>query len=309
MHAKLRAAWLVTWLCGSSAVGQVLAAAIPAVAPLRVLVVGASLSAGFIDGPFAGGNAENHTIALARLLRSWLGSEAKVQNRSDLLMFMDPTKIGMRQMERAKQDGGDLLFAMDFLFWYGYGYTELAPLDERKARMDRLELGLAQLGTWQGPIVLADFPDMRGAARRMLSPLQVPRPVVLDALNVRVVEWAKARDHCCVLPLRALVTGMKESGVQMQLLDGPLFVKPMAMLQSDQLHPNRLGMAWFMFQIQDPVRNLLTSQQAALLPKWTIDQCVAAADATMDVAEMRADADSGDTQQPASPRKKSAAKK
>lgn len=256
--------------------------------PLRVTIVGASLSAGFVDGPLAGGNKDNRTTPLKKAVASWLGDGGAVQSRADLLMFTDPFKIGARQVARAIKDGGELLVAIDFLFWYAYGYTERNDADERKARTDRLEQGLAQLAQWTGPLVLADLPDMQGADRRMLSPLQVPKPDTLNALNERIAAWAKARPQTQVVPLRSWVDRMKQQGIELSLQGGAVQVPKGGLLQGDRLHPNRLGMAWLLFQLQEPVRTLAPKAMVEAMPQWTMDQCIQGVDASLDLADLKA---------------------
>lgn len=264
------------------------AAAAKSPAPLRVTIVGASLSAGFVDGPLAGGSKDNRTTPLKKAVAAWLGDGGAVQSRADLLMFSDPFQIGGKQVARAVKDGGDVLVAIDFLFWYAYGYTERNDADERKARTDRLEKGLSQLSLWTGPLVLADLPDMQGADRRMLSPLQVPKPETLAALNERIAAWAKARPATQVVPLRTWVDRMKQEGIELALESGAVQVPKGGLLQGDRLHPNRLGMAWLLFQLQEPVRTLLPHAAAEALPKWTMDQCVQGVDAALDLADVKA---------------------
>lgn len=256
--------------------------------PLRVTIVGASLSAGFVDGPLAGGNKDNRTTPLKKAVASWLGDGGAVQSRADLLMFTDPFKNGARQVARAIKDGGELLVAIDFLFWYAYGYTERNDADERKARTDRLEQGLAQLAQWTGPLVLADLPDMQGADRRMLSPLQVPKPDTLNALNERIAAWAKARPQTHVVPLRSWVDRMKQQGIELSLQGGAVQVPKGGLLQGDRLHPNRLGMAWLLFQLQEPVRTLAPKAMVEAMPQWTMDQCIQGVDASLDLADLKA---------------------
>jgi lysophospholipase L1-like esterase len=265
----------------------------PKPAPLRVTIVGASLSAGFVDGPLAGGNKDNRTTPLKKAVASWLGDGGAVQSRADLLMFTDPFKLGARQVARAVKDGGDLLVAIDFLFWYAYGYTERNDADERKARTERMEQGLAQLAQWSGPLVVADLPDMQGADRRMLSPLQIPKPETLNALNERIAAWAKARPGTQVVPLRTWVDRMKQQGIELPLQGGAVQVPKGGLLQGDRLHPNRLGMAWLLFQLQEPVRALAPKAMVEAMPQWTMDQCIQGVDASLDLADLKAAAKEG----------------
>ena len=261
----------------------------PAAEPLKVAIVGASLSAGFLDGPLTGGSRDNHTTALQSVVRSWLGDGGKVQRFAELMMFTDPIRLGEKQMQRAHKDGADLLLALDFLFWYGYGDVPVAlGQDETKARLARFELGLAHLAEWQGPVLVGDLPDMHGASARMLSPGQIPSLAILDALDARLAAFAKEHTNVHVLPLRAMVAEMKQKGVAMPLAAGEVKVPAGGMLQGDGLHPNRIGMAWLGYQLQDHARAALPKERAAALPKWTVDQFVAAAGADVDLGDLAA---------------------
>ena len=71
-------------------------------APLTVEIIGASVSAGFVDGPLTGGSPDNRTVPLLKIARAWLAeSEAKVESRADMLMFQDAEKSGANQVARA----------------------------------------------------------------------------------------------------------------------------------------------------------------------------------------------------------------
>jgi len=259
----------------------------PAAEPLKVVIVGASLSAGFLDGPFTGGSGEDHTTALPIVVGKWLGDGGKVKSCAELMMFTNPLKLGDKQMERAHKEGADLLLALDFLFWYGYGYMRApAGEDERTVRMERFEIGLKHLASWDGPVLVGDLPDMHGAAERMLSPAQIPSVEILDALDARLAAFAKEHRNVHVLPMRAMVKEMKEKGVSMPLAAGAVKVPPCGMLQGDGLHPNRIGIAWLGYLLQDHVRAALPKERAAALPKWTVDQFAAAAIAEADLADL-----------------------
>jgi hypothetical protein len=259
----------------------------PAAETLKVAIVGASLSAGFLDGPFTGGSGEDHTTALQSVVRSWLGDGGTVQGRAELMMFTDPIVLGEKQMKRVHKDGADLLLALDFLFWYGYGRVSGGQgEDETKLRLARFELGLLQLADWKGPVLTGDLPDMHGAAERMLPARAIPSVEALKALNERLAAFAKDRPNVHVLPLRAMVKEMKEKGVSMPLAAGAVQVPPCGMLQGDGLHPNRIGMAWLCYLLQDHVRAALPKERAAALPKWTVDQFVAAAGADADLGDL-----------------------
>jgi hypothetical protein len=250
--------------------------------PLQVAIVGASVSAGCVD-PLSGGSADNSTVPLLRILKPWLAErEARVQSRADMLMFQDAETKGRLQIERTLKSPPDLVFAVDFLFWFGYG--RLRADDEAAARLRRFEAGLGLLAQLQCPVVVGDLPDVTGASARMISPAMIPAPAVLARLNERLRAWAAERRQVVVFPVAELVLRMKRDGVALPLAAGELATPPGGLMQGDRLHANRLGMAWLGFRLQDALRPV----DALDLPAWSLEQFVAAAGAEADLADLAA---------------------
>lgn len=276
---------LVGWLSGCAQAQQATLSDDTPKAPV-VAIVGASVSKGFKDGPATGGSADNDTVPLDRIVKAWLRErDAKVTNRADLTMFLRPLEIGQAQIDKAVKDKPDLVLAVDFLFWFGYGHVDRQhEAGERGARMERLEQGLSMLATLPCPIVVGDLPDMAGAARRMISPAQIPTPEILTALNERIGGWAKERANVRLFPLGATVSQMKTQGVDLELATGKVIVPPGGMLQTDRLHANRLGMAWLGVLLQ---REVVATKAIAAAPQWTLDQFVVAAGAEVDLDSAR----------------------
>jgi hypothetical protein len=255
--------------------------------PMQVAIVGASVSAGFADGPLSGGSAENSTVPLQRLVREWLEAlDARVTSRADLLMFQDAENKGRVQVERTVKTGPDLVLAVDFLFWFAYGRVRG---EEQPARLARLQQGLDLLSRIECPIVVGDLPDMAGASVRMISPAQVPAPEILARCNECVRAWAKDRPRVLLFDLAALTAQMKDRGVGLPLQGGEVATRPGSLLQGDRLHANRLGMAYLGFRLQDALRRKPGGDWPEL-PLWTFEQFVGAAGADGDLAELRAGA-------------------
>ncbi len=260
-------------------------------AALRIEIVGASVSAGFEDGPLTGGTADNRTVPLQRVVRGWLeGTGDKIASRADLAMFMDPEARGETQIARVVRSKPDLLLAIDFLFWFGYGDVQFDRQQadgEPKARMQRFELGLAMLDRIAVPIVVGDLPDVHGAAARMIRPAQIPTVELLGQLNVRLTQWAAARPRVHVFPLRDLVATMKERGVTLPLEGAPLATPPGGLMQGDRLHATRVGMAYLGFLLQEHVRAAMPKERAAAVPLRPFAAFVAAADAAVDLEDLQ----------------------
>lgn len=277
---------LPAFFCTAAILGQQSAsAAAEGTTTLPVVILGASVSAGFVDGPLAGGSADNRTVPLKRLIEAWLQPvDATVISAADMAMFLRPLVLGKQQIDRALRHDAAFALGVDFLFWYGYGHIA----DESRAtelRLERLELGLQELERLRCPILVGDLPDMRGAARRMLSPAQIPGPEDLQRLNARIRSWAEARPNVRVFPLAALVARMKEEGITVETSAGAVTVPPGGLLQGDRLHANRLGMAFLGHLLHEEVRQLWHDRKPAL-PKASFEDFVAAAGAALELQEV-----------------------
>jgi hypothetical protein len=252
----------------------------------KVAIVGASVSAGFKDGPATGGSPDNDTVPLSKIVKAWLAdADGTVTSRAELMMFVNPLELGRTQIEKAKKDRPDLLVAFDFLFWFGYGHV---GADEAKERLQRLETGLALLDPFDCPIVVGNLPDMTGAARRMISEQQIPKPAVLKALNERITAWAKDKPHVRLFDLGGLVHRMKEQGVELPVGDGTVLAPKGSMLQGDRLHANRLGMAWLGVLLQAEVHAVVPKDSALAKAKLSFEQFADAAGALADLEELQA---------------------
>jgi uncharacterized small protein (DUF1192 family) len=110
-----------------------------------------------------------------------------------------------------------------------------------KERMEMLEIGLAMLDTYDGPIFVGDLPDMSGSIGRMLSRSMVPMPDALDALNARIHEWAGNRPRVRVFPLSMVMEKLNEGedfAIGEHRWDAEALQR---VLQRDQLHPTLDG--------------------------------------------------------------------
>lgn len=258
--------------------------------PLRIEIVGASVSAGFEDGPLTGGTDDNRTVALQRVVRGWLdGTDAEVASRADLAMFTDPLGRGETQIARVLRSQPDLVLAVDFLFWFGYGHLQFdrkVPGAEARARLERFEQGLGMLDRVDAPIVVGDVPDVTGAAARMIRATQIPSLEIQAQMNERLRQWAAERPRVRVFPLRELVATMKEKGVVLPL-EQPLATPPGGLMQGDRLHATRVGMAYLGFLLQDHVRAALPEARRAAVPQRAFAAFVGAADAEVDLEDLQ----------------------
>lgn len=269
----------------------VLAQAAPAPAekpvPLRIHVIGASVSAGFRDGPLFGGTVSGDSVPLQPLLAAYTGELASVSTHPPLAMtamFTDPLAIGSQQVQITKKRKPDLVVAVDFPFWFAYGYVGDQELAERQ---DRLDKGLAMLADLGVPVLVGDLPDMRGAAVRMLNPRQVPSPAVLENLQQRLLAYVAEHENLHLLPLRPFVAALKSDTLQLPLADGPLTATVPFLLQEDRLHATRLGMAYLGLVLQPHLQAALPKDHALRERTWRFEQFVEAAGAEGDLEALR----------------------
>ena len=253
----------------------------------RVHVIGASVSGGFRDGPMFGAKTQGDSITLQQLLKKWAGEHAKVTTHPTLQMatlFQDPQGIGKDQIERTQRIGPDVVVAVDFPFWFAYGYVDG---DEAEARVALQRVCFDYLAQLEVPVIVGDLPDMRGAATRMLRPQQIPSPDVLRTLNANLRQFVDENEHVHLVEMAKLVRALKEDGAKLPLADGELQTGPGALLQEDRLHATRLGMALLGFTLQDELRARFPEGHPLREQRWSFEQFVAAAGAEGDLELVR----------------------
>ncbi|MBL8730462.1 MAG: hypothetical protein JNM25_18735 [Planctomycetes bacterium] len=263
--------------------------AAPTPKKLRVHVIGASVSGGFRDGPMFGAEEQGDSVTMQQLLRKWAGESARVTTHSTvdmMAMFTDPARIGAEQIAGVRKARPDLVVAVDFAFWFAYGYVD-GDRPEAEARTQRLQGGLDLLATLDMPVLLGDLPDMTGAARRMLNPRQIPSPEVLTQLNAQLAAFVAAHANLHLAPLAKAVQAMRTDGATLPLADGPLPTAPGALQQGDKLHANRLGMAYLGSLLQEPLRDLFPADHPLHVQAWTFEQFVEACGAEGDLELQR----------------------
>jgi hypothetical protein len=261
-------------------------------APQHIHVIGASVSGGFEDGPLFGAKATGDSVSMQHMLKKWSDGEVKVTTHPTMAMwnlFQDPIGIGKDEIELAKKRKADLVIAVDFPFWFAYGYVQG---DEAKARLADLETCIQYLTELRVPVVIGDLPNMQGAAVRMLKPRQIPSNEVLEQLNARLKKFADDNPLITLVPMAQIVKQLKVEGVKLPLKEGVLQTKPGALLQEDQLHATRLGMALLLFQLQDVLRAQFPKGHALHEQRWAFDDFAAAAGAEVELDTLREQAKS-----------------
>ncbi len=191
----------------------------------RIGIIGASQAAGFGTG-----------VGLADTLDVALRAPHRIHDSSVALMHLGAVETGSLQVTSMKLRRVSTVFAIDFLFWFAYG------VKSSEQRMAELREGMAMLESMDVPVFVGDLPDVHGASRRMISPLQIPSPSDLAALNAEVHAWADRDPDIHLVPLAAWMDALKQERPLM--LEGrPLEIATGDALQWDLQHPTALGQA------------------------------------------------------------------
>jgi hypothetical protein len=259
----------------------------PAATPV-VAVIGASVSAGFVDPRPREDGERNSTVDVKTVLKGlWPDGKAEIRARNGLMlpMFTDAVGLGTKQVDAALRDQPQAVVAVDFLFWFGYGPARAR--DEIAFRHQRLEQGLALLDRFTCPCIVGDFPDMHGADPQMLPPRAIPSEEALAALNARVTAWAKERKHVALFPLARWVRQLKTEGELLQVAGRELSVPPLFPLQGDRLHATRLGMAMLGQRIHGSLTVVLPRGHELLPAGITIEALIDATGARSELETLK----------------------
>ena len=221
----------------------------------RIAVIGASMSDGFgvrVSTTLPDGKKISEGVNLSELVKvACKDPTVVVSNYTSSLYFMNPARTAKSSATRAlganAQEMPTCVLAVDWLFWNGYGVSNMKgeKLSGDTERMELLDNALACLEPMCAaniPIVLGDFPDMHSAiGGGMISAPMVPSVECLAALNARVVQWALTKKNVCVVSLSKLTQDLlQKKSIHAAGRDwdaqtlGPL-------LQKDRLHPTFAG--------------------------------------------------------------------
>ena len=218
----------------------------------KVVVIGASASAGwglvlrYIDDEEM---VVTRLVTMNDVLKACIRDDSTiVHGKGSGLFFWNPERMGERQSREAIDASPTLLFAIDYLFWFGYGNhgpggTRI-PAGEagHDARLELLEIGLSKLDEFDCPVLVGDFPDMSEAVGRMLRSSQMPSAKTLLAMNERLREWASDRENVSVIPMSDMVESMRSNqpfnAGQQEWPAG----SRRKFMQNDNLHPTLDGL-------------------------------------------------------------------
>ncbi len=219
--------------------------AAPAPAPLpdakppwgRIVVVGASASAGFVGSePLGGPQTPKHRLS-RYLDAALLVPHEPVRNLANAFFFTHPEEIGRRQIDEIIKTNPTLVVGVDFLFWFCYG-NEAKTDEERGARF---EAGLKLLERIPCPLIVGDIPDASSAVGGVLSEEEMPSPSAIYVANRRLKEWAVQHPQVTVVSLSSFMHSLMAN--EPLTLRGQTLseIKTRKLLQSDKLHPTAQG--------------------------------------------------------------------
>ena len=213
----------------------------------RIVVIGASASAGFVLAEPLGGPETIHCKLRFYLDSAIAAAHPPLRDFSTALMFLNADALGPHQVDAAVAAKPTLVIGVDFLFWscYGGGLTDAG-------RMRRFEDGLKLLDQIHCPLVLGDIPDASAATNSgIISPDMLADAAVRAAANARLKIWAAARPSVAIVPLARFMRVI--SANQAVTVHSRKYAagKTRIFLQNDQLHPTPRGAALLALGIMD----------------------------------------------------------
>lgn len=253
--------------------------------PLRLAVIGASASAGFgvvveveKKRPDKVDRTEEHPDAartVKRMVRlvDLIGA-ADHENRlieldlSSHMFFTNPFRYGSSSVKRALAWKPDVVFAVDFLFWYVFGNQP------EETRVETLKQGLKELERLAStgiPMVIGTVPDLFGVDSFVISEEQIPSTNTTMQANRMIEAWADERANVVVAPIFEL-TSRLASGEPIEI--GPHIWHPrrdgLELIAPDGLHPTYEGLICIAQAIEVELRALDTTDST--FPELRLDQ-------------------------------------
>jgi hypothetical protein len=212
----------------------------------RVVLVGASVSAGFTESePFGGPKTPQYR--LSRYLNAALRvPHEPVRSLANPMFFLNPDQEARKQLDQALKAKPTLVAGLDFLFWFCYGE---GPSDADRAR--RFEQGLKLLEAVSCPLVLGDIPDASIALNTALSEEQIPSQAAILAANRRLKQWAAERPQVAIVPLSGIMRSVTANQALTVHAHTVVAGKSRHLVQSDRLHPSPSGCAILALSVLD----------------------------------------------------------
>ncbi|MCC6678590.1 MAG: SGNH/GDSL hydrolase family protein [Phycisphaerales bacterium] len=211
----------------------------------HVVVIGASISAGFNTSGMMGLPAAN----LADVLRKMLPPGARVESYADTLLFEDPQARGAKQVSRARKAAPTAIIAVDFPFWWSYGFwfdeeDRLAVLERGLNMLLGAREGVAGPGGKPIPILISLLPDTHGLTGPTVPhALQTPDVETLAKCNQRLRDWAAKNEGVIIVPLLEDFDRLR-ARQKVRLGTAELDPNTIAFMQPDGLHTTVEGLVF-----------------------------------------------------------------
>jgi hypothetical protein len=216
----------------------------------RIVMVGASATAGFTESEPLGGPTTPHYRLSLYLDAAIRVAHEPVLNLANSMFFVEPESAGRYQVQQALEARPTVVVGVDFLFWfcYGEGRTD-------QERLQRFAKGLKLLEAVQCPLILGDLPDASAATNDILSAEEIPSGTALAAANRRLKEWAADRRQVTVVSLSGFMRAVLAN--QALTVHGRTLPvgKTRTLLQDDKLHPSPAGSAVLALVVLDAIQS------------------------------------------------------
>ena len=239
----------------------------------RIAIIGASASAGFGGGvEQAEVEAEQYSKTMLNMKDVLAAADGPAQlvylDLSSQLFFSRPRAFARSAVDRILQWEPDLVFGVDFLFWFTFGV-----IPEEK-RLDFLEVGLGMLDEIAAtgiPVVIGEVPDLEGTKSFLISTRQIPKRTTVIKANQRINEWADERPNVGVVPLQRLTDQLSRgTGITVGSHQWNPKKDGISMVAVDKLHPTFDGMICLVQAMEVAARSI--KAPAGQLPPLELDR-------------------------------------
>jgi hypothetical protein len=221
-------------------------------APLfkHIVLLGASVTSGFdtthpFGGPKTIQNRFSHFIEAAIP-----GPHDPVSTHANVLLFMQAREMMEKQIAATIAEKPTLVIGLDSLFWFCYG----ADMNEQQ-RLAKFDIGLHLLERIGAPLVVGDLPNATKAVGGILEKGEMPELATLAQCNEKLKAWVAGRKNVILFPLSEIMSQAQADDVVS--VGGLSWEKGKShdLLQSDDLHPSRLGLAALAIAALDAAAN------------------------------------------------------
>jgi hypothetical protein len=194
-------------------------------APVKIVLAGASVSAGF-----------GTPLRMWEVIDAGIDDPILTVDVTDFMFFRNPPAFGKKVIEVIRRESPAVIVGVDLLFWFAYGYQDLAWQERQLGRV------LAELATFREcSIILGDIPAYTPGP--LLPARLIPSDATRKRLNTVIRDWAAGRDNVCILPLASIMKAMRGAAGPVQIGGRKLVLNEDELLLGDHLHLTLKGMS------------------------------------------------------------------